>query len=266
MDTMKMTSLGSINIAVIGVATRTCDAHGKYQANIWQYKEHRFESGCPMCEKEEEDKVKAEVEKKESERKQRNRERKFEQRGIPRRFKETKLSDYIADTDRKKEVLGIIEEYIAKQDEVSQMGRSLLLYGNVGTGKTRLATSIVKGWEGVGYYITAREYTRLIRSTYSGASKETEQDVIDRFTDYSVLVIDEIGKQFSTDNERFAIFDIINSRYNEMKPTVLVSNMSIGDIEEFLGKATVDRIKEHDGQAILFDWESFRQRREEDEV
>lgn len=260
MDTIKMTSLGSLDTASIGTVLRTCEAHGKYQANIWQYNEHRFESGCPMCEKEEEDKVKAEVEKKESERKQRNRERKFEQRGIPRRFKETKLSDYIADTDRKKEVLGIIEEYIAKQDEVSQMGRSLLLYGNVGTGKTRLATSIVKGWEGVGYYITAREYTRLIRSTYSGASKETEQDVIDRFTDYSVLVIDEIGKQFSTDNERFAIFDIINSRYNEMKPTVLVSNMSIGDIEEFLGKATVDRIKEHDGQAILFDWESFRQR------
>ena len=258
MDTMKMTSLGSISTASIGVATRTCEAHGEYQANIWQYNEHRFESGCPMCEKEEEEELRALMKKKELERKQRNRERKFEQRGIPRRFKETKLSDYIADTDRKKEVLGIIEEYIAKQDEVSQMGRSLLLYGNVGTGKTRLATSIVKGWEGVGYYITAREYTRLVRSSYSTASTVTEQDIVDRFTDYSVLVIDEIGKQFATDNERFAIFEIINARYNEMKPTVLVSNMNMEDIEEFLGKATIDRIKENGGQAILFDWESYR--------
>jgi len=253
-----MTSLGSLDTASIGTVLRTCEAHGEYQAHTWRYNEHKFESACPMCEKEEEDKVKAEVEKKEAERKQRNRERKFEQRGIPKRFKETKLSDYIADTDRKKEVLGIIEGYLSSQEEVSQSGRSLLLYGNVGTGKTRLATSIVKGWEGVGYYITAREYTRLVRSSYSTASTVTEQDIVDRFTDYSVLVIDEIGKQFATDNERFAIFEIINARYNEMKPTVLVSNMNMEDIEEFLGKATIDRIKENGGQAILFDWESYR--------
>lgn len=255
MDIMKMTSLGS---AGVGTVLRICDTHGEYQANTWHYNEHKFESRCPMCEKEEEEKAQAVVERKDSERKQRNRERKFEQRGIPRRFKETKLSDYIADTDRKKEVLGIIEGYIAKQDEVSQIGRSLLLYGNVGTGKTRLATSVVKGWKGVGYYITAREYTRLIRSTYSNGSAVTEQDIVDRFTDYSVLVIDEIGKQFSTDSEKYAIFDIINARYNEMQPTILVSNMSIIDIEDFLGKPTLDRIKENGGQAVLFDWESYR--------
>ena len=256
MDTTKMTLLGSNGS--IGTEQRECDVHGKYQANIWQYNEHKFESGCPLCEKEEEEELRALMKKKELERKQRNRERKFGERGIPRRFKETTISDYIADTEYKKEVLGIIADYLASQEEVSEVGRGLLLYGNVGTGKTRLATSIVKGWEGVGYYITAREYTRLIRSSYSGASQFTEQDVIDRFTDYSILVIDEIGKQFSTDNERFAIFDLINSRYNEMKPTVLVSNMNMEDIEEFLGKATIDRIKENGGQAILFDWESYR--------
>ena len=71
-------------------------------------------------------------------------------------------------------------------------------------------------------------------------------------------MIDEIGKQFSTDSEKYAIFDIINARYNEMQPTILVSNMSIIDIEDFLGKPTLDRIKENGGQAILFDWESYR--------
>lgn len=261
MDTTLKMSIGSSR-----QEKRVCETHGEYIADITYFNKHTFSSGCPLCEKEEAEREKAQAEKEELGRKQRSRERKFGERGIPRRFKETTISDYIADTEYKKEVLGIIQDYLANQEEVSAVGRGLLLYGNVGTGKTRLATSIVKGWEGVGYYITAREYTRLIRSSYSGASQFTEQDVIDRFTDYSVLVIDEIGKQFATDNERFAIFDLINSRYNEMKPTVLVSNMSIGDIEDFLGKATIDRIKENGGQAILFDWESFRQRREDDEV
>jgi DNA replication protein DnaC len=239
---------------------RLCGVHGEYTATLicsmpigkW------FETGCPLCEKAEVEQERQKREKEELERRKRNREVKFHERGIPRRFKETTLSGYVADTEPKRKVLGIVNDYLKKQEEVSEVGRSLLLYGNVGTGKTRLATSIVKGWEGVGYYITAREYTRLVRSSYSTASTVTEQDIVDRFTDYSVLVIDEIGKQFATDNERFAIFEIINARYNEMKPTVLVSNMNMEDIEEFLGKATIDRIKENGGQAILFDWESYR--------
>ena len=249
------------------MVSRDCEVHGPYTARQLYYKHLNrwYETGCPICEGLETERERAEWEKQDLERRVRNRERKFNERGIPRRFRETKLEDYVADTAEKRKVLAIITDYLEKQEEVGEVGRSLLLYGNVGTGKTRLATSVVKGWKGVGYYITAREYTRLIRSTYSNGSAVTEQDIVDRFTDYSVLVIDEIGKQFSTDSEKYAIFDIINARYNEMQPTILVSNMSIIDIEDFLGKPTLDRIKENGGQAILFDWESFRQRREDDD-
>lgn len=241
---------------------KICEVHGEYMADVWTFKGKEFSSMCPICEKEEEKKEEVEQGIRKLALTAHNRERKFNERGIPRRFKETKFSEYLADTMDKQKVLDIVVSYLNNQEEVSSVGRSLLFYGNVGTGKTRLATSIVKGWNGVGYYTTAREYTRLIRSTYSPGSTVTEQDVVDRFTDYSILVIDEIGKQFATDNERYAIFDIINARYNEMKPTVLVSNMSLEDIEEFLGKATVDRIKENGGQSILFDWESFRSKKE----
>lgn len=241
--------------------TKVCETHGEYEADVWSFQGREFTSMCPLCEKEEEKREEIEQGIRKLALITHNRERKFNERGIPRRFQETKLSDYVTDSGDKHNVFKTVASYLENQEEVSKLGRSLLFYGNIGTGKTRLATSIVKGWNGVGYYTTAREYTRLIRSTYSSASKVTEQDVVDRFTDYSILVIDEIGKQFATDNERYAIFDIINARYNEMKPTILVSNMSLEDIEEFLGKATVDRIKENGGHAILFDWESFRSKK-----
>lgn len=257
--TTKTTFNGEIRDAMV-----ECPIHGKVSSQVAYsaITDKWYSRGCPLCEKEEQESIFKEederIRKENEKKKAREIEKKFSERGIPKRYQNTKIDDYIADTDRKKEVLAFISNYIKNQKKVNDEGRSLLLYGNIGTGKTRLATSIVKGWEGVGRYITAREYTRLIRSTYSNASEETEQDVVDRFAGYSILVIDEIGRQFSTDSERHAIFDIINTRYNDMKPTVIVSNMNIEGVKDFLGEATLDRIKENNGQAILFDWESFR--------
>jgi len=240
--------------------TGNCPKHGEYQVRVTYspITDKYYSSGCPKCEK-----IDAEEERKQQEKLKKEQEakaalRQLVVRGIPKRYHTTSLQDYVARTEDQRRVLQIITDYVDKQHEVSEAGRSLLLYGNVGTGKTRLATSIVKEWSGVGHYITAREYTRLVRSTYSSAAKETEDDIVKRFLGYSILVIDEIGKQFSTDSERYAIFDIINARYNEEKPTVLVSNMNIAEITDFLGEATVDRIKERGGKAVLFNWESYR--------
>ena len=153
-----------------------------------------------------------------------------------------------------------IRVYTHNQEEMNWLGRCLLFYGPPGTGKTHLAISVLKVWKSRGYYITARKYTRELRATYSGGGNE--QELIDKYVNYDLLIIDEIGKQFDTPAEKWAMFDLINERYNQMKPTIFISNLSIEDITNFMGEEAIDRIRENHGRSVLFEGDSHRKKRE----
>ena len=240
---------------------RVCAKHGEYMATLFHaplLMGAWIECGCPLCEQEREDAEKARDAQEREDRAKRDAEQFFAIRGIPLRYRDKTLDDIMTETPAQEEVKRMIAEYLRDQSEISKNGKSLIFYGQHGTGKTHIATSIIKAWDGLGYYISAREYTRLLRETYSRGSAQTESDIIGRFDGYDILAIDEIGKQFATENERYAIFDIINQRYNDLKPTILISNMNLSDIEDFLGSETVDRLKENGGQALLFEGNSYR--------
>jgi len=71
-------------------------------------------------------------------------------------------------------------------------------------------------------------------------------------------VIDEVGASRDNDFERMSIFEVVNKRYEEMKPTVLVSNLSAAKFEASVGDRTADRLREGGGFVLLFEWESAR--------
>ncbi|MCF7941843.1 MAG: hypothetical protein K9M84_09540 [Spirochaetia bacterium] len=77
---------------------------------------------------------------------------------------------------------------------------------------------------------------------------------------FDLLNIDEIGKQLDTPVEKWAMFDLINQRYNELMPTIFISNLSIEDFSDFMGEEAVDRIRENRGFSVLFDGRSYRRK------
>jgi DNA replication protein DnaC len=77
-------------------------------------------------------------------------------------------------------------------------------------------------------------------------------------------VIDEIGVQFGTESEQNHLFEVINNRMLEVKPTILVTNLllnspddSVKTLRNYLGERTYDRMREV-GMSICFDWQSHR--------
>ena len=73
-------------------------------------------------------------------------------------------------------------------------------------------------------------------------------------------MLDEIGVQFATDAERIQMFDILNRRYADLRPTVLITNLKVPEIEETLGERVFDRFREV-ATVVTFDWPSFRGKR-----
>ena len=78
----------------------------------------------------------------------------------------------------------------------------------------------------VGRYFTCMEVIQHIRSTWRKDSEASEVDVLAEFANVPLLVIDEIGMQYGTESEQNHLFDVLDRRYRDMMPTILLTNQN----------------------------------------
>jgi len=107
--------------------------------------------------------------------------------------------------------------------------------------------------------VKASEMIRRIRESYRRESHESEQYLIEDYATVPLLVVNEIGVQFGTDAEKNLLFEVLDLRYENMLPTVFISNLSIQGIRDFVGGRVIDRMLEN-GKVVEFTWESYRRK------
>lgn len=98
---------------------------------------------------------------------------------------------------------------------------------------------------------------RKIRS-YWGSGGDGESTFLAALQEIRLLILDEVGLQFGTDGEIQHLTEVIDRRYRETPPTLIVSNYPMNDLWKFLGERAVDRLKDNGGKLVVFDWESHR--------
>jgi len=238
-----------------------CKAHGDYrsvQGNLFGILAW---SKCPACVEEFNKKALDTVDQEESKKNQERIEKALSNSGIPKRFKNCTLENYVATAKNQKTALELTRSYIENFKEVQKTGSSMFYCGNYGTGKTHLAIAVLKKLIETkiqaGKYTTTLRMIRDIRSSYRGGNY-SEQQLIDKYINYPLLVLDEVGVQFGTEGEKILLFEVINGRYENYKPTILLSNLTIKEMEKYLGERVIDRLKSKTGSLIVMDWESYR--------
>ncbi len=54
------------------------------------------------------------------------------------------------------------------------------------------------------------------------------------------------------------IFDVLDKRYGEQLPTVMVSNLTVDELVNLLGDRIIDRMREDGGALLQLNWQSNR--------
>lgn len=233
----------------------TCPEHGAYRSRniigrIW--------SQCPGCAEARRLAETAEEEAAQRQRIEARHRAMLDASRIPARFIGRTFENFRAETDAQRHALAITRDFAENFAAYAKKGASLILSGQPGTGKSHLSAAVLQKIITRNVrYLTCMDLIRAVRETWRRDSEKSETEVLRYFETLDLLVIDEVGMQYGTDGEQNIIFDVIDRRYREVKPLILITNQNREGFDKFVGDRVVDRLREV-ARWVPFDWASHR--------
>ncbi len=229
---------------------RCCESHGRYVARVVFVGERKVSDGyCPVCYRLQEEEaargraaVYAQIE---AERERQRLEEALGRACIPADFRDKTFDTFIADTPELQAALSLAKRFVSGWQKAREGGYGLLFYGNPGTGKSHLAISIIKALlpQAAGLYTRVPDMIGYIRAQWHPDSETSSYAAIRRYVDLDLLVLDELGVQSGSINEQTLLFEVIDARLSENRPTIFLSNLAPVDLVPIIGERLVDRIK-----------------------
>lgn len=172
----------------------------------------------------------------------------FRASGIEPEYLDKGFDDYLPQNPSQESALTLCRRFVAGWEKAKAGGFGLTLAGGCGTGKTHLANAIIKALLTShkiqkAKYVRVGEIIRDVRSAWGGRSEYTEEETIRKYVDLDLLVIDEVGVQAGSENERHILFSVIDRRIAYNRPIICLTNLSSHDLEAILGERLMDRLR-----------------------
>lgn len=120
----------------------------------------------------------------------------------------------------------------------------LLLTGGTGLGKTHLSLSIAREVINKGFGVIYGSAQNIVSKMENEKFKNYQngEESERHYIDCDLLIIDDLGTEYSTAFSSAAIYNIINSRIMMNKPTIISTNLSMKEMEKSYTYRTVSRI------------------------
>ncbi len=138
------------------------------------------------------------------------------------------------------------KQYVQHWEEFQKTASGLLLWGNVGTGKSFIAGCIANALLDKGVPVIMTNFARLLNKLtdmYAG----DRNAYIDSFKRYPLMIIDDLGIERNSEFAREQVFSVIDSRYRSQLPMIVTTNLSLKKLKhpEDMARARIyDRVLE----------------------
>ena len=138
-----------------------------------------------------------------------------------------------ADENTDKDIIKKAKNYVKHFEEMRKDNVGLLLYGNVGSGKTYIACGIANAIiTEYSYNVKIRNFAQILNDLQKGGFNLDRNEYIEQITSPTLLILDDFGIERNTEYALEQIYNVINARYLRARPTIITTNLNFKDIEK----------------------------------
>lgn len=190
--------------------------------------------------------------------------------GLPSGYAHCSLENFqiVSDDEhfhQKSETLQACKAYVRDFRSNLKAGICMTLLGTVGTGKNHLAAGMINALMKNGFSCALATGYEIARTQHDADFspediKANFQAKFRHFERCDLLVIDEIQQQLS-EREALILRSLINARYSNNKPVLMLGNGTVKEVMGSLGvhaPALLDRMRDRGGKIIEMRWPSYR--------
>ena len=131
-------------------------------------------------------------------------------------------------------------------DNYNEKSENLFLYGGTGLGKTFISSCIAKSVLDKGYSVFYQPAYKIFPIFEELRFGDRDKDILRMQTDEifktDLLIIDDLGTELTTTYTAEVFFDLLNSRINDKKQTIINTNLSLAEVQKVYSERITSRI------------------------
>ena len=127
-------------------------------------------------------------------------------------------------------------------EDFTDKSPSLFFFGKTGLGKTFLSSCIAKTLLEKQVNVVFGSILDLLRKIENEHFGREEGNTLDTIINADLVILDDLGSEFQTSFTESAVYDIINSRINLCKPTIVSTNLSQSELSSKYNERIISRL------------------------